>query len=62
MDREWFVQHHADAYAYPDADANADTDTYPYPYPDTDPDPDLFIPDLERGSELQPGHGGEVSS
>ena len=60
--RHFLWRHYADAYTdththpdanantYPDADADADADT------NTDATTDLFIPDLERRRELQPGH------
>jgi hypothetical protein len=62
MDGEWLVRHHADTDSDTYADADADTYADADADADTHPDTGLFIPDLERRSELQPGHRGEIPS
>jgi hypothetical protein len=61
-------QHYSNADADADADAHSDADTDTDTHADTDtdadthPHTDLFIPDLDRRSELQLRHRGEVPS
>ena len=53
-------QHYADTDADTDADADTNTNTNTDAVTHPDADPKLFIPNLERRSELQLGHRSEV--
>ena len=61
MDQRFSVRRHysdSDSDSHSDSDSDSDSDTDTDTHPDTDAD--LFIPDLDRRSELQLGHRGEI--